>query len=88
MKPRPELTIDHITPRSRGGKSTWENCVLACVQCNRRKADKTLRQSEMQLRSNPKKPTWRPIVGIPVGRVQQSWGKFVSEQYWDTLLEA
>jgi 5-methylcytosine-specific restriction endonuclease McrA len=82
-----ELTIDHVTPRSRGGKSSWENCVLACVGCNRRKADRTLRQSGMQLRCTLQKPTWKPTLGIPVGRLRQSWAKFVSEQYWDTLLE-
>ncbi len=82
-----ELTIDHITPRAHGGKSTWDNCVLACVDCNRRKADKTLRQSGMQLRSTPRKPKWKPNLGIPVGKVRQGWEKFVSEQYWDTLLE-
>ena len=82
-----ELTIDHVTPSSRGGKSTWENCVLACVECNRRKADRTLRQSGMRLRSTPNEPAWKPRLGIPVGRVRQSWAKFVSEQYWDTLLE-
>src|SRR5687767_978203 len=36
-----ELTIDHVLPKSRGGKSTWENCVAACVDCNFRKADRT-----------------------------------------------
>ena len=36
-----ELTIDHVLPRSRGGTSTWENCVLACLECNKRKADRT-----------------------------------------------
>jgi 5-methylcytosine-specific restriction endonuclease McrA len=34
-----ELSIDHIQPRSKGGKTTWENCVLACTACNRYKAD-------------------------------------------------
>ena len=42
VKPGPDaLTIDHVLPRSRGGTSTWENCVLACVPCNKRKADRT-----------------------------------------------
>ena len=36
-----ELTIDHVIPRSQGGTSTWENCVLACVACNKQKADRT-----------------------------------------------
>ena len=35
-----ELTIDHILPRSCGGTTTWENCVLACIGCNSQKADR------------------------------------------------
>ncbi len=40
-----ELTIDHVVPRSQGGVSSWENCVLACVACNKRKADRTPEQA-------------------------------------------
>ena len=40
-----ELTIDHVLPRSQGGTSTWENCVLACIGCNKRKADRTPHQA-------------------------------------------
>jgi 5-methylcytosine-specific restriction endonuclease McrA len=36
-----ELTIDHVVPRAQGGISSWTNCVLACVACNKRKADRT-----------------------------------------------
>jgi len=36
------LTIDHILPRAKGGQTTWENCVLACVPCNKQKADRML----------------------------------------------
>lgn len=34
-----ELTIDHVRPRSKGGKTNWENCVAACVPCNQEKKD-------------------------------------------------
>jgi 5-methylcytosine-specific restriction endonuclease McrA len=37
-----DLTIDHVLPKSKGGKTTWENCVLACVLCNKQKADNLL----------------------------------------------
>ena len=79
------LTIDHIVPRSRGGFSTWENCVLACVECNHKKADKTPNEARMNLRKNPKKPTWRPI--FHTGIVLDSWDKFVSEVHWNVPLE-
>lgn len=82
-----ELTIDHIMPRSRGGRSTWENCVLACVSCNRRKADRTPEEAHLHLRHPPVRPRWAPTLGIPIARVRQSWAKFVSEGYWNVPLE-
>lgn len=48
-----ELTIDHIVPRSQGGASTWENCALACIECNARKADRTPDQARMPLHRKP-----------------------------------
>ncbi len=82
-----ELTIDHVLPRSRGGRSTWENCVLACVQCNRRKADRTPLEAGLRLAKPPERPKWSPSLGVAVGRVRQSWEKFVSERYWNVPLE-
>ena len=49
-----ELTIDHVLPRSQGGLSTWENCVLACISCNKRKADRTPEQARMPLEERPR----------------------------------
>jgi 5-methylcytosine-specific restriction endonuclease McrA len=82
-----ELTIDHIMPRSRGGKSSWTNCVLACVPCNRRKANRTPAEARLRLRCDPKPPKWRPTMRIPIGRVRRSWEKFVTDLYWDTRIE-
>ena len=56
-----ELTIDHVIPRSQGGTSTWDNCVLACIGCNKRKADSTPQQAGMRLRKAPVRPRWKPI---------------------------
>jgi len=50
------LTIDHIIPRSKGGKSTWENVVAACARCNSLKADKLLEDTGLKLRKKPAKP--------------------------------
>ena len=50
-------TIDHIVPQSKGGKSTWDNCVCACKECNATKADKSLRESGMFLKRKPYQPT-------------------------------
>lgn len=51
-----ELTIDHIIPRSRGGEDTWENLVVACMPCNTKKGDKLLEDTNMILRTIPRKP--------------------------------
>ena len=52
------LTIDHVRPRSRGGATTWENCVTACARCNARKADRTLDESGFSLLRLPRAPSW------------------------------
>ncbi len=83
-----ELTIDHILPRCRGGKTTWQNCVLACIRCNQHKADRSVRQAGMRLRTVPIEPAWKATLSVPVGRTRQSWEKFVSESYWNTLLQS
>ena len=71
-----ELTVDHVTPRSRGGQSTWENCVLACRTCNRRKADRTLQQAGMKLRTQPATPRWSPDFNVH-GEASDSWQPFL-----------
>jgi 5-methylcytosine-specific restriction endonuclease McrA len=81
-----ELTIDHVIPRSHGGTSTWENCVLACIGCNKRKADRTPHQAGMRLRKVPVRPTWKPIYARDSVRIE-SWSKFISETYWNVPLE-
>jgi 5-methylcytosine-specific restriction endonuclease McrA len=52
----PDLTIDHIIPRSRGGQHTWENLVSACKPCNHRKGGKSLIEARMTLRKQPAEP--------------------------------
>jgi 5-methylcytosine-specific restriction endonuclease McrA len=81
-----ELTIDHVIPRALGGLSTWENCVLACIDCNRVKADRTPEQAGMVLRRKPVRPMWKPLYA-PSGVRIASWSKFLSEAYWNVELE-
>jgi hypothetical protein len=47
-------TIDHVLPRSRGGKHRWENVVTCCLKCNRKKGDRTPSEAKMPLLSTPK----------------------------------
>jgi 5-methylcytosine-specific restriction endonuclease McrA len=81
-----ELTIDHVVPRAHGGVSSWENCVLACVACNKHKADRTPEQARMRYRRKPVRPQWRPLYAEHGVRIQ-SWSKFLSEAYWNVTLQ-
>jgi 5-methylcytosine-specific restriction endonuclease McrA len=75
-----ELTIDHVLPRSKGGETTWLNCVLACLDCNGKKADKNLAEFGKKLLREPFKPKYQMFKGdITCG----SWKKFISEAYWN-----
>jgi 5-methylcytosine-specific restriction endonuclease McrA len=51
-------TIDHIMPRSQGGKNTWKNTIAACSPCNNRKADRTPEQAKMPLLFKARIPEW------------------------------
>ena len=73
-------------PRSRGGTSTWENCVLACIECNKRKADRTPKEAHMKLATKPGRPKWQPLYATRHAPVA-SWTKFISEAYWNVELE-
>jgi len=53
-----DLTLDHLIPRSRNGKSTWRNLVTACKRCNARKGDYSLEEAGLFLKSTPFKPSF------------------------------
>ena len=82
------LSIDHVTPRSRGGRSTWENCVLACLDCNKRKANRTLEAAGLRLDRRPYRPPGGPAFEVSLGTRRASWERFVSERYWNVELQA
>ena len=51
------LTLDHIIPRSRGGKNSWTNLVTCCQSCNLKKADRTPDEAGMKMKMKPYEPT-------------------------------
>ena len=80
-----DLTIDHVLPRSRGGRDTWENLVLACVKCNLKKSNRTPVEAGMKMLKQPAKPKWLPRFGAHVPREELvSWQRFVDLAYWHT----
>lgn len=82
-----ELTIDHVKPKSKGGTSTWENCTLACVECNKKKANRTCDEAKMHPRKAPKKPSWKSLAQVPPRMRLESWNEFLSKAYWNIELE-
>lgn len=82
-----ELTIDHVMPRSRGGTSSWENSLLACVECNRKKANRTPAEAGMTPRKVPKKPSWKTLTQVHPKMRRESWTQFLGRAYWEIELE-
>ena len=78
--PQRKLTVEHILPRSRGGPTTWDNCVAACSRCNGRKADKTPDEAGMRLRKEPHKPNWKVRLRAPQGILRPSWAPFLAKE--------
>lgn len=61
---RTKLTLDHVIPKSRGGPSSWINCVTCCEECNVRKADKTPKEANMRLIAEPRQPSQTEAVAL------------------------
>jgi hypothetical protein len=58
-------TVDHVLPRSRGGRNTWTNTVAACAGCDGRKGDRTPVEAGMVLRIEPTAPSWAGLTAAP-----------------------
>lgn len=87
-----DLTIDHVVPRSKGGRTTFDNTVLACVDCNKKKDNRTPEQAGMRLRRmvrqkdgtftpefyfRPTIPKWSPVYAMRRQKFPLSWKKFI-----------
>ncbi len=76
------LTIEHLLPRSKGGQSSWENCVAACARCNHRKANRTLAEAGrigLVLRRTPTRPRFTRLafVVLAEARGNDVFGKYI-----------
>ncbi|MEN1681465.1 MAG: HNH endonuclease [Planctomycetota bacterium] len=83
-----ELSIDHVVPTCRGGLTTWENVVCACVKCNVRKGGRTPQEANMQLTKKPVRPKRSPMLSVKLGNPKYaSWKAFVDSAYWTVDLK-
>ena len=83
-----ELTFDHVLPRSKGGKTIWENVVTSCRKCNTLKGNRSLKKIGLKLKRSPFTPDHYQLKELgrmfPPNFLHKSWNDFL---YWDSELE-
>lgn len=88
-----KMTIDHIHPQAQGGRSTWENCVAACIPCNKVKADHKLdvnnslvvkvgnKTVTLRLRRPPQQPSFYEFIRLSPAmnnpKIKEKWGMYL-----------
>lgn len=80
-----ELTFDHVLPRSRGGRTVWENIVTCCMPCNKFKGDRTPVEAGMKLLKVPRRPVYLPSITVKMDsrNLPAEWAP-----YWTTTLDS
>jgi 5-methylcytosine-specific restriction endonuclease McrA len=76
---RSNLTVDHVIPRSKGGKSNWENIVASCAPCNRRKGDRLPRQAGMHPRHTPRTPQAEIFIHVASPTIPAAWRQYLPQ---------
>jgi 5-methylcytosine-specific restriction endonuclease McrA len=71
------MTTDHVIPKARGGSDSWENLVCACLECNNRKGNRTMREAGVRLFRKPKKPNYFTFVLNEIGKPNSKWRPFL-----------
>lgn len=88
--PRTDLNLDHVVPRAQGGRTTWENVVCCCIDCNLAKGARTPDQAHMRLMKPPVRPRWTPSFRTAGDRVRyREWLPFLdmpNASYWNVEL--
>ena len=88
--PRSELNLDHVVPRSQGGKTSWENVVCSCIPCNLKKGGRTPAQARLKLLNVPARPRWTPFFRGAVKKITyREWLPFLTladASYWNVEL--
>lgn len=78
-KPTEDLTFDHVVPVAQGGRRDWGNIVSACIECNRKKGNRTPHEAGMTLLKQPKKPASTAMLRLTVGirNMPKTWADFL-----------
>jgi 5-methylcytosine-specific restriction endonuclease McrA len=86
--PTSELSLDHVVPKSQGGRASWENIVCCCVKCNVKKGGRTPEQAHLHLITKPVKPKRSPVINVRLAdQKYSSWKQFLDTAYWTVELK-
>jgi 5-methylcytosine-specific restriction endonuclease McrA len=87
---RSQLNLDHVIPRTLGGRTSWENIVCSCIECILHKGGRTPEQARMKLIRTPVRPRWTPFFrGNTRKASYREWLPFLSladASYWNVEL--
>ncbi len=75
-----DLTLDHLIPKSKGGRSSWVNLVTACKRCNSLKGDFTPEEAGLQLKRKPIRPSYITFLRISSKYVNDDWIPFLERK--------
>lgn len=82
--PSAQLSVDHVIPRSRGGQTTWDNVVCACIVCNIKKGGRTPQEAHMKLQRKPVRPKRSPLLTMKLRNPKyESWKTWLEEAPWE-----
>lgn len=71
------MTVDHIVPKTLGGKDSWDNLICACVSCNNKKGDRTPEQAGMKLLRQPRIPNRITFIQHFIGIADSRWRPYL-----------
>jgi 5-methylcytosine-specific restriction endonuclease McrA len=72
------LTVDHVVPKSRGGRSSWDNVVTSCAPCNVRKADRLPEEIGMHPHASPRPPAPDVFIAVAAPRRPKIWEPYIA----------
>lgn len=72
-----DATVDHVIPKSRGGKTSWKNVVIASKKANAKKDNRTPKEASMKLLRQPFEPVWNYFFLSYIEEVKESWTNFL-----------